>query len=75
MIDVHQLMWVTQCHKPPKFGIGLYIPPIIHPDDWGVVYEIVLSTLISIVFIHVYPLYPKDIPILFPFYHHVRCHS
>ena len=23
-------MWVTQCHKPPKFGIGLYIPPIIH---------------------------------------------
>ena len=30
MVEIHKLMWVKQCHKPPKFGNGLYIPHIIH---------------------------------------------
>ena len=40
-------MWVKQCHKPPMTGKGKFIPPI-KMLMWGMVYGIILPTLLII---------------------------
>ena len=39
------LMWLKQCHKPPMTGNGNHTTYIFMGGDWGMVYELVLSTL------------------------------
>ena len=42
------IMWVKQCHNLPMTGNGKFIPQKKHGDDRGMVYGIVLTTLLEI---------------------------